>query len=313
MTARATTNKGTLLAGIDGTNPLGFMAAVGLLRILNGACETPPAMRWVDSRGSWRPEIRAESASSIPDLVAHVLPRLKSLMDRPPFIAVDGASAISDTLKLLPAEYRRMAVAASRSSSSSDRDWSDWLAALASETATRRNAPECMKCTFDFTAGQQKFLPMARAVIEQCDGPRLERCLAHEWEYPDTGESLRWDPIDESRRYALSAIDPTNASKNPIQTDFAANALAFAALPTFPLVRGSSLGFSPRRAAFRWPLWKVWLGSSMIVPMMALIASTHRKGTPTDLRARGVDAVFESPVVLPVGYYRNLTPARRIA
>jgi len=311
-----------VLPGIDGTNPLGFLAAVGLLRLLDAANRdagegdptvSPPLLRWVEARGSWRPQIRGEGVTDTKALVAIVLPRLKSIFTKPPFVAVDGSTQLSDTLKVLPQDFRAMAEVAVRRSRAGDRDWTDWMAALASETSTRRNAQECMKCSFDFTAGQQRFLPMARAIIEQCDDSRLERCLVKDWSYLDTGESLRWDPIDESRRYAHSAVDPTNASKNPIQTDFAANALGFAALPLFPIVGRASLGFTPRRDAFRWPIWEGWV-STRSIPSIVLLSALHAATADTGLlRARGILAVFESSVVLPVGYYRNFTPAKRVA
>ncbi len=54
------------LTGLDGSNPLAFLAALGLLRVLdhrarqhrhNGRTPTTPKLAWLDE-GGWRPVLR---------------------------------------------------------------------------------------------------------------------------------------------------------------------------------------------------------------------------------------------------------------
>ena len=47
-----------LLRGIDGANSLGYLAALGVLRLLTLRCsESTIRMKWVQSAGAWRPEV----------------------------------------------------------------------------------------------------------------------------------------------------------------------------------------------------------------------------------------------------------------
>ena len=45
--------RGLLLSGIDGSNPLGFLTAVGALRVLDDALSGPVRLGWRLHRGSW--------------------------------------------------------------------------------------------------------------------------------------------------------------------------------------------------------------------------------------------------------------------
>lgn len=224
--------------------------------------------------------------------------------------AGDDPPALGGEITLTMKEFREQATRAVIDAMIHDRRWVDWIAALAYENPLRKK-DECVKSTFDFSAGRQKFLKMARSILRKATPERIHASLFADWVYPDTGESLRWDPLDESRRYALSAIDPTNSSKNPIRTDFSANALAFAALPTFPIVEGRPLCSLPN-SAWRWPLWSVPLTLDITQSLLSRKEIYEQRPPAAPLRALGVETIFECSVVLPVGYYRNFSPARRI-
>ncbi len=69
MTAEQHSNDGLLLVGLDGSNPLAFLAALGTLRTLTQAWpERHVSMSWEMSEGAWRPRLRCpytETAESI--------------------------------------------------------------------------------------------------------------------------------------------------------------------------------------------------------------------------------------------------------
>lgn len=49
------TDDGLPLCGLDGTNPLGFRAALGVLRLLSLGTENDVKMSWKRLDGTWRP------------------------------------------------------------------------------------------------------------------------------------------------------------------------------------------------------------------------------------------------------------------
>lgn len=64
------------LTGLDGGNPLGFLAALGTLAELSTMVE-PPRMSWRNSSGTWRPVLSFESQVEPPHVVKHLSQRLK--------------------------------------------------------------------------------------------------------------------------------------------------------------------------------------------------------------------------------------------
>ncbi|HWE03080.1 MAG TPA: hypothetical protein VG326_11785 [Tepidisphaeraceae bacterium] len=56
---------GVLMAGLDGSNPLAFIAALGTLRILSKkAPEKRPRLAWEVTQGAWRPRISGFSQAA---------------------------------------------------------------------------------------------------------------------------------------------------------------------------------------------------------------------------------------------------------
>jgi hypothetical protein len=316
--ADAESRQGALLPGLDGANPLGFLAALGAMHLLTLKTKEsmpiePPhsiKMAWTTNSGHWIPVLYSPFAGG--ELVPILMTSLKRILYQQPF-AGNSPDCLGDKLQLTTDDYRKQAEAACRASTSDSRQWTDWMAALATETVTDKRSGDCLKTTLDFTAGQQQFLKMVRSIVQVVSGDCLTRCLFSAWSYSDIGESLRWDPLDEKRRYALSGIDPTNSARNPILTEFGSNALAVAALPLLPMIEGRSLMFSPRGKSMRWAIWS---GELTLDTVRSLLNSPYVYGDSCETsfhRAIGLTAVFESSVVLPSGYYRSFTPSRCIA
>jgi hypothetical protein len=74
------------VTGLDGSNPLGFLAAIGTLAELSGALPTSVAMSWSCRDGTWHPRLHTEVPASRADIVAHLAKRL----------GVDGSKAKCD-------------------------------------------------------------------------------------------------------------------------------------------------------------------------------------------------------------------------
>lgn len=77
-------DRSVLLTGLDGTNPLGFLAALGTLRILHeralAAEEALPRLSWEDD-GRWRPRIWG--ISDIDTIIAAILEDLQTWKSEP--------------------------------------------------------------------------------------------------------------------------------------------------------------------------------------------------------------------------------------
>lgn len=300
------------LKAIDGSNPLGFLAALGAMRILSR--RNPGAsfrLHWAAVGGAWRPVLSADlqmdsgeaRASIIRQLVEHSL-RIDQMFPE------SLGQPQSDRLVFPIEAYRRYCLRVCPATA-------DYAACWASESVTRRGrkaSAEAERTRFDFTAGQQKFVSMLRALKNSVTDEDVRHALFDGWKYRPDSESMRWDPLDEKRQYALQAIDPTNPQKNPPVAERGANFLAVEALPLFPMVPDGNNGQPGFREQghhryFVWAVWTCPLSLDSVRALLTLPLDDASVWTPALRRAVGVGAVFRSEVVQPSGRYRCFTPA----
>ena len=221
---------GLLLEGIDGANPLAFLAALGTLRGLTIAWpQRLVQMSW-EARDAWRPRLLVDSA---PPAREEVLSGLAAFTDLRPG---HEALSIGDDLSVTPDVFRGTACQAAEGSSSSaaGRSAADFIAGFGCEAVTERNRGDVIQDTALRTlrgAGHQHFLKTMRDLTECAAADSFDRCLFQVWMRSDRRLSLRWDPEDD-RRYALRWRDP---SKDAAGTEWGANRLAFEAIPLFPV------------------------------------------------------------------------------
>ena len=143
-----------VMTGLDGGNPLGFLAALG---VVNAATEAgaPVRLAWEDAGGTWRPRLSGWS-DGLEALVA-LLDRDRAACANEPALAIqyDGKR----DLKPPPAELRRVLAEAAAACSQGKRRTVDWLAAFATDVAVDNNG-NAKPTALHFTAGQQQFLKM---------------------------------------------------------------------------------------------------------------------------------------------------------
>ncbi|MGH9527807.1 MAG: type I-G CRISPR-associated protein, Cas3-extension family, partial [Terriglobales bacterium] len=168
-----------------------------------------------------------------------------------------------------------------------------------------------LRTRFDFTAGQQQFVSMAQSLANSVTTDDLAAALFSGWR-ARAGTSMRWDPEDEKRQYALQAFDPTDAKSNPPRGDPGANLLACHGLTFFPLAadRAASqpgFGGSGPGKLFTWPIWSPPISADAIGSLLARF-SAGEGGPP----APGVAAVMCARIVTPSGRYRCFAPARHL-
>jgi hypothetical protein len=156
---------------------------------------------------------------------------------------------------------------------------------------------------------------MLRDVHTTTRAEDLEAALFSGWRYQTSASSMRWDPVDEKRQYAIQASDPTNATANPSFADPGANFLAIEALPLFPFIpdrHASQPGFNrdARSQSWTWVLWREPVTLDMLHALIATVSSKERNdadGTNSLVCAR-----FRSAIVMPSGRYRCFTRPRAI-
>jgi CRISPR-associated endonuclease/helicase Cas3 len=301
------------LDAIDGANPLGFLAALGTLRVLTHAFPRHDlCLAWRQAFGAWRPVLRTSSQLQEDAMLAAL---------RENYLDVDAAFSPqlleeSDDLRFQASSYRSFC-AESCVADAPPRLRVDFAAAWATEMATPRDPTVVRRTAFHFTCGRQTFLDMLRKLSGRCTEDDLKRTLFDGWRYTAEAPSLRWDTYDEKRQYALQAIDPQNRSQNPPRADIGANFLAVQALPLFPLVpnrTGSQPGFDrdAQGRSWHWPIWTYPLGLDAVRSLLTLSLDDPDEWPASRRRALGVPTVFQSRIVQPSGRYRCFTPAESL-
>lgn len=286
--------------GIDGSTLLGFLAAVGSLRLLTEAHSG--ARLWFDRCGD-HAMLEAGRASSCDAVVEAIIERFRS----PTRDRELGLLAEAEKPKDISAE---MLEALSRAAREHPQDGA-FVAGLICDGLTKDKnsdkAAETILCAANGSGHQDMFTTM-RDLRRLVTDEHVRSSLVKPWEFgdevpPETkwmGDrkpTLRWDEGSE-RIYALRLRDPTDKIE-PFRTQLGAYALAAAALPCFPVVpqrRGAATVSTNRESStqvdFYWMLWERPATLAMVKVMHAIgealtdPASARRRGVYRLLRAR---------------------------
>ena len=306
MTANGST-PGLLLSGLDGSNPLGFLAAIGTAVVLQ---DVFPEMRlgWEQTEGGWRPSL-AGCGDDEQEFVEKLSAALK-----------DASMTVFDVDNKMPFDaekFSRKLRDVQGCSSIADRRDADFLSSLGTELYPDEKNGQFQDSRFRMvrsgdSAGQG--LPFyAKAMRKKVGIDHIQRTLFHAWDYQDTGYSLRWDPI-EDQRYALRWRDPSKSSQG---TMLAANSLAIEALQWFPVVmsagnQAQTTGFQRvgrRETYFVWPIWTPMVGMETVRSLLAL-DDLYKEPVPrSSLVKRGIEEVYRSQRIQQTQYYSNFLVA----
>jgi len=302
--------KGLILTGIDGGNPLGFLAAIGAATLAHALY---PAMRWGwrQAAGSWQPVLQG-CGSDPNQFASKVHDALKSL----PMAAFE----INKKLPFAAGHLVRALRAAQQCASSCHRREADLLASFGTEMYPDKKG-DFQSSSFRMvrsgdSAGQG--LPAyAKVIRESTNLTHIEHALFGSWDYQDSGFSLRWDPV-EDQRYALRWRDPSKArASDDLSTMLGANSLAIEALQWFPTVavgvRARTSGFhrlGPRENFFVWPIWMTMIGMESVRSILTLRGLGEEPLPREQLDAMGIVEVYRSQRIQQNQYYSNFAPAR---
>lgn len=279
------------LPALEGTNPLGFLAALGVLDALTSSGREV-ALRWTD------------------ELVPHAV--IGGIGGEDELVAVlDGERATwSDSLVLQYPE--RSPLRDAKPDGRTLRGWYEaalahssardvgMLCALVAEGALDGNG-NAKPTHLHFTAGQQRFLEMVRALAASVDPDRLREALYGPWAYNSPLPTLAWDVARGERVYALRATNPSGEKRLGVP---GADWLAFRGLVFYPvLMWGGSLRTTGcnsewKRSAWRWPLWSRFVTRNVAWSLVAdpRLVSHGARPRRGELVGRGLLCVLEAPI-----------------
>jgi hypothetical protein len=288
---------GLRLAGLSGRNPLGFFAALGLLRLLSDA---QPGVRLGWTTDEIVPVAVLHGWSDPDVLRSEVLTLLSALRSGPLFR--DPAGGLLTDLKFVSRNDMRAWLCECRQGTALERELA---VALVAEGAVdgRGNAKPTH---VHFTAGQQQFLSSIGegfdAVI--ADPTRLDEALHGPWRKDSTAKTIGWDAGSE-RVFALRGTNPSSEKKTGVP---GADALAFVGLSAFPVamwfggLRTTSCDRGWKTSAMTWPIWSDGLSADAAASVVgrAWIRFEGRVVRPAmtrrELAALGVTEIVRAPI-----------------
>lgn len=314
MKTQAATDQhdGLLLPGLDGTNPLGFLAALGVLRTLDMRNDGQAVrMRWQQSNGSWIPRVY-NGGRDIDELLTYLDDGFRASDSSPWDISkklpFEGDCLRDNILEALPVSSCRC------------RDCADTLGSFGVESI--RDAKGIFKDTSlrMVRAGDSVgngFLAYGKRILDETTRDDLCSALTESWKYEDGGCALRWDP-SEHHGYAMQWTDPSKENTVSVR---GGNRLALAGMPlltTIPLnaTRVETVAFGrpcDRQNCLSWPIWNVPCCLGVVKSIVAFAAIQDSQPDPLELRARGIEAVYRCGRIKTSTYYRNFTPPERVA
>lgn len=318
-----------MLTGLDGSNPLAFLAALGVLRVLDEAKSDtemePPRLTWEDT-GRWRPVIYGRE--SLEEVIDAILTDIRSWAAEPALnLAYEkggGPADASDAnatrdLKPTPSVMRMFLEQVARRAAEGQRRSADAAAAFGTEIV-QDNKGNTKPTALHFTAGQQQFLKMAVQLQQEVGRKELTEALVGPWTGASKLPSLSWDAT-VSRLYAHRATDPSGEKRGSVP---GADWLAFLGLSFFPVAaRGGRLETTGvvgrwKDAEFTWPIWTPPATARTVRSLLAwsdlcedVASERPDPRRPARLRARGIAVLFRSAITRSdQGGYGGFTPAR---
>lgn len=295
------------LTALDGSNPLGFLAALGVLAVEERMLPSErPRLSWTTGVIA-RPVLHGlATAEHLVDAVMQDRQHWfeSAVLDFPP-------EAPARDVKLDATGLRAWLKACAGARFSDGGRALSLVAALVAEGSYTGDG-KAKPTDLHFTAGQQQFLEMARRLRDELTADHVEEALTGPWRYESQLPSFKWDVADD-RTYALSAVNPASEQKLTVP---GAEWLALMGLTFLPVARGrgrtrtTGCSGSWKQGAFSWPLWEDPLTADEVRTLLSL-GDLIKEEPSTDLAARGVVRVLRSMITRSdQGGYGSFRPPR---
>lgn len=309
LTSSTSPDEGLVLPGLDGTNPLGFLATLGTLRVLSLGRHSVK-LSWRLSGGTWRPMLFGvpvaldELGSELHFIISNLDQSAWSIDKKLPFKA-----------NLLRRNLNAVVAAASHQTRQKADDLTSFgVEFYADKDGLFEKTELCMVRTGDSVG--QGLTAYARQIIGTIESRQLQQTVEMTWMYNDDEYTLRWDP-NEDKPYAMQWRNPSKV-RSPSQKG--ANCLALFGMGCFPVVpvsgQAETTGFGlkrPKQVSWTWPLWNYPVPLNVVHSLLALTELQREKPSRSELEPLGIAAVYRCDRIMTSTYYANFTPARRVA
>ncbi len=293
-----------VLSGIDGSKPLGFLAALGVFRILGRLSEgSDYSFAWKSISGAWRPTIFSSRDSALSDewLLDALTENLDTDPDQFPPLRLAEISGVR----------RDMFLDIATAADLMNRDDADWLSCNESDIASPEAISQLQTTRRDYHAIG------IRGLLSETTTDHLRRSLFEAWDYADpiAGVSLHLEPR-EDRRHAYQWYTPSGDPTRKLYGGMiGANRLALEAWPLFQsLPTGDKLatvgfqGLKANNTKLTWPIWTTPISVSVLATVLSLRPLQQSDIAHEDIDPIGIVHVYRCSRIL-VGKTPNLTTA----
>jgi len=283
----------THLTGLEGTNPLGFLAALGIQVIFEEEPEQPKL--WWSSDVT--PHAIVEGSFTIERIVSQALKVFPLWAKSPAFAPTFGNKAKDDAKFPAVKDTRRYLKEAISSQYAAS-----FATSLVAEDSVDNN-DKAKPTDLYFTAGQMKFLKFAREILSKCTGADIESGLLGPWAYESDLPSMMWDIADD-RQYALL---PSNPSKDEKLSNPGPEALAIIGLSTHPVFKGKdnkgdnrtlTTGCSGKwkEGQYIWPIWQYPCSPDAVKSLLWHATSNSPEKRSHSYKAWGISKILKSRI-----------------
>ena len=232
----------TRLTALEGNNPLGFLAALGVQELFRHS-DVHPRLWWTDNPVSYA--MVDMEVDSIVEQALRVLPEWSVHRSLNPGIKKGETNA-----KFAPGDIRRYLQTTQNS-----QPGSSLATALVAEGSLDNNGVAKPSDLY-FTAGRLLFVKIARQLLISADSDSIKAALLGPWKSRKVS-SLGWDPAAYIP-YSLTAIKPGTGPKSAYP---GVEALALLGMSRHPVFRGTDRTLTQgcsgtwQNSFYTWPLW----------------------------------------------------------
>ena len=305
------------LRGLRAETLLGFLAALGTLRVLARKL-SDAKLAWADSGGGWAAELHLPDGTfhDVEHVVEEVFAALDEQKTNHPILQWERflGKGFSDEAQF----FCSSAMAALSAKSSHDDDFAPVFSAQI--PVEQGDALEHFDHPFR-AARKDYYLGNLQSVLANTEISHVRRTLAIPWDYRDAmaNQSLRLDHGDD-RRHAYQWHAPTeDPARQKSGCMLGANRLALEAFPLFPCIpRGegsTAAGFICKSKTYTWVSWPIWTAPcslSLIMSLLNLEIIHESEPSADSLRKIGIAVVLRSRR-LPVEKNKVFLPPVAIA
>lgn len=293
------------LTGLIGSNPLGALAAFGLLKI----CGEIPDI--INARLHWELEddwIAVLSFNCNQKIYQDFL--IDYICSKSSSFEICDVLSYQTRIREKPQFLKERLQDYAKNSSINNRATIDFCSAFASEVVTDKTKEKFVKpSSFYMVSGKQRFLKSIEDIHNSLWGSDKEKPIAEfdealfgPWKYKDRFHSLGWDPSTE-RIYSLMYSDPTKSSNE--SGPFSVRAvvwLAFQALTFFPVIPTCksqllTTGFkrlNNHDEVFTWPIWNDPISIDVLRSFLVNLELWLTEDSINTLNRRGISAIYQS-------------------